>query len=283
MSATLTDARREQAIRLAENGARSLIERQLQAKLAQMILGFQFNYIAELERQNLLNEPDAFERLPAILVDPTFEARIAGELYRASSVAFEAGAVVALHQMGFEATAPRVSKLRGKRARVEVLKAFKLKFRLTNGAINLKILERAQAIAHQAVKATVEATQRTLKELALAGGITAGAAIAKLKRQKFPTSFAGRIAETEAHAAYEDGQHETYKKSGVLYHSWITVGDNRVRPWHVTNEAEGLVRVGDPFPSGQVHPGDGPLSVNCRCSVIPEVPSALDLIPWDGG
>lgn len=91
------------------------------------------------------------------------------------------------------------------------------------------------------------------------------------------------IARTETQAAFNLASYRMFERSGVQKQFWVTVGDNRVRPQHVANEEAGAVQIGVPFPSGQLHPGDGPLSVNCRCSLLPDLsdPSIL-LNPWDG-
>lgn len=81
-----------------------------------------------------------------------------------------------------------------------------------------------------------------------------------------------RVARTEIISAQNYGTHATEIELGIEYHQWLTARDSRVRDSH--EDLQGvIVRVGDKFPNGLVHPGDrnGDIEewINCRCRVRP--------------
>jgi len=78
-------------------------------------------------------------------------------------------------------------------------------------------------------------------------------------------SRASLIATTEVGHAIEGSRYLIYSKAfpdGTK--EWLTVGDDRVRPAHRSNEAQGEIGINVPFSSGERSPAD---AVNCRCSV----------------
>jgi len=196
---------------------------------------------------------------------------------------WEYGGITALAQMGFNATARRVTDMEKK---VQVRKAAgDVRFELTDDELIQAIDDRVIFVTARTSAAVIENVRRLIRDFIILGGLgTQEVADMIRSGQGFPSWYANRIARTEMHQAYEVAQHESFIRSGVKMHEWITVGDRRVRPEHVDNEAHGPVPVGQPFPSGQLHPGDGPGSVNCRCTIQPDLsdPSML-LVPWSGG
>ena len=78
-----------------------------------------------------------------------------------------------------------------------------------------------------------------------------------------------RIARTEVHQAAGTAMHESARQSGVAKEkAWLDAGDDRVRPTHVNNTAQGWIPFDDAYSDGAMYPGDGTDDVNCRCVEI---------------
>jgi len=74
------------------------------------------------------------------------------------------------------------------------------------------------------------------------------------------------IARTEVHQAAGTAMHESARQSGVAKEkAWLDAGDDRVRPQHVNNTAQGWIPFDDAYQDGAMYPGDGTDDVNCRC------------------
>jgi len=73
------------------------------------------------------------------------------------------------------------------------------------------------------------------------------------------------IARTETVNAYSESSVATYKELGVEKKSWMTAGDDKVRPEHQANEEEGPIGVDEEFQDGEMWPGEP----NCRCQILP--------------
>lgn len=77
------------------------------------------------------------------------------------------------------------------------------------------------------------------------------------------------VAVTEVGNAYEAGTLQTaqlLQQAGLpMEKSWLTVGDDRVDPDCLANEAAGWIPADDPFPSGDMRPLAHP---NCRCTAL---------------
>jgi SPP1 gp7 family putative phage head morphogenesis protein len=80
---------------------------------------------------------------------------------------------------------------------------------------------------------------------------------------------AQRIAVFETGKAYEAGNHEfalSLEDDGItMEEHWMTSHDEKVRPEHAANEAEGWVPMGHVFSSGDTEP---PTDPGCRCYMI---------------
>ncbi len=75
-------------------------------------------------------------------------------------------------------------------------------------------------------------------------------------------------ARTEGCIMQNDALMELAKEGGMDGKVWQTVGDNRVRMWHVMNEADGVIPIGDTFADGSMDAGSGSVSpFQCRCAV----------------
>ena len=98
---------------------------------------------------------------------------------------------------------------------------------------------------------------------------------------KIPLWKAKQVVSTETQQAFSFGMNDTFRRSGLKEHTWWSVGDERVRPAHRLNDGV-TVEIGKPFPSGQLHTGDGPLSINCRCHTTAEFMNVA-IVPWSGG
>jgi len=86
----------------------------------------------------------------------------------------------------------------------------------------------------------------------------------------YETSRAKTIARTETHGAFQKGNFEGYKQSGLPIKIWVTVGDSNVRDSHAIADGE-EVGINDYFSNGLKFPGDPRGSaeevINCRCSM----------------
>jgi uncharacterized protein with gpF-like domain len=80
---------------------------------------------------------------------------------------------------------------------------------------------------------------------------------------------AQRIAVFESGQAYEAGNNafaKSLEDDGVtMEQHWMTSHDEKVRPEHAANEAEGWVPMGHVFSSGDTEP---PTDPGCRCYMI---------------
>lgn len=78
-----------------------------------------------------------------------------------------------------------------------------------------------------------------------------------------------RIAIYELGDAYEAGQEQMARelmKAGIpLEKKWLTVGDDRVRPSHRSNQAQGWINYDDNYSSGDFRPPSDP---GCRCVTL---------------
>jgi len=85
----------------------------------------------------------------------------------------------------------------------------------------------------------------------------------------YETSRAKTIARTETHGAFQKGNYEGYKQSGLPIKIWVNVGDANVRDSHNIDGEE--VGINDYFSNGLKFPGDPRGSaeevINCRCSM----------------
>ncbi len=78
------------------------------------------------------------------------------------------------------------------------------------------------------------------------------------------------IAQTETNTALSTGSFERMNDMGVTGKRWLTIGDDRVRPAHLENEAAGVIPIDQPFPDGSMFtPGVDPFG--CRCVTVPEM------------
>ena len=86
----------------------------------------------------------------------------------------------------------------------------------------------------------------------------------------YEISRAKTIARTETHGAFQKGNYEGYKQSGLPIKIWVTVGDGSVRDSHASADGE-EVGINDYFSNGLKFPGDPRGSaenvINCRCSI----------------
>ena len=91
-----------------------------------------------------------------------------------------------------------------------------------------------------------------------------------------------RIARTEINNAQHKVAHETIRNLGMQYEMWVAALDDRVRDSHEELHGE-IVRIGDTFSNGLLHPGDrsGPPeeTINCRCRVVPFIIPPDKMVP----
>lgn len=72
------------------------------------------------------------------------------------------------------------------------------------------------------------------------------------------------VASTELSRAVSAAAVDGYQRRGYRETEWLTAEDDRVCLLCDGNEAHGPVRIGEPFPSGAIHP---PAHPRCRCAV----------------
>lgn len=135
------------------------------------------------------------------------------------------------------------------------------------------------------VKAIAETTKKALRKTILAG-LKDGKSMIKIAKEVEavyrhwekvvglvdPTT--GRpvmaravlIATNEIHGAAGYGMNESAKQSGVVKKKhWLDAGDEKVRPAHLDNTAEGWIAFDDAYSNGAAFPGDGTDDIGCRC------------------
>ena len=121
----------------------------------------------------------------------------------------------------------------------------------------------------------IDETTRSLLNTIITNAVASGwsydrlaAAIADLY-EKFGEERSRRIAVYELGAAYEQGnlwQARQLAAEGLqMEKGWLTVGDDRVRPQHRDNQAQGWIPIEDTFSSGSLIPPSDP---GCRCSTL---------------
>jgi hypothetical protein len=198
---------------------------------------------------------------------------------------FEYGAVTALQSLGFSATSRRVEEMQKQATASKTLvqkAAGDVVFEITDQEITDAIGNRITVVGATTTQAQVLDARNMIRDEVYLGTSSTQAVAEKLaSAQGFPLWYSHRIARTEAQQSFQLAMFNTFQRSGVKKHEWVTVGDNRVRPQHEANELGGPVKLGDNFPSGEIYPGQS--SPNCRCSLTPDLsdPNIL-LEPWNG-
>lgn len=85
-----------------------------------------------------------------------------------------------------------------------------------------------------------------------------------------PDKRARTIAQTESNFILSKSTNDAYNQSSVVVgKEWISIGDHKVRPEHVENEAQGPIPKEAAFSNGEHYPAEH--SVNCRCVLAPAV------------
>jgi len=137
---------------------------------------------------------------------------------------------------------------------------------------NPKVIEFVETKEGDLIKSisntTKEALRATLKE-----GIEAGESIPKLAKRVSEVYEDAKgyratlIARTECITAHNNGALNGYRQSEVVEKkSWLTAGDERVRPEHAAMDGE-TVGLDEAFSNGLMYPSEP----NCRCTIIPIV------------
>lgn len=194
--------------------------------------------------------------------------------------AYNLGAVTALESMGFRARSSFLDRTESKALEEEEL----IVFGLTDEEIIDQLMNRPVLVGASTSKVAIENTRRMIRDELFTARASIAEAVERIAASEGIKEWqALRITRTETQVAINSAANAMYGRSGVKKKSWLTVGDHRVRAAHVTNEADGPIPFNKPFSSGQMHPGDGAQSVNCRCSLEADLsdPSIL-LEPWDG-
>ena len=133
----------------------------------------------------------------------------------------------------------------------------------------------AYAVTHAGLQVTRinAATMEGISQI-ISAAVENGTSYTQVMRQlqdayEFSTGRAQRIAVFEMGDAYEAGKRtaidELTRQGLVMEKSWISAGDEKVRPEHRSNQARGWIGVGELFPSGHDRP---PTDPGCRCAVV---------------
>ena len=211
----------------------------------------------------------------------TKESRNIAAVYRKwVRVMYDMGAVTSLRMMGIRATSPVLDRFEKRIEKSKAVSFESLVFELSDDEVLYWLDNRAYQFGKGIAEETIKEARRLVGQEIYRGNATIQEVAMKMKGVNEARAL--RIARTETQQAFNTASYDMHKRSGVKTHQWWAVGDTRTRPEHNFNDGA-VVKVGEPFPSGQLHPGEGANSINCRCSVTPDLSSAdIMLEPWTG-
>lgn len=136
--------------------------------------------------------------------------------------------------------------------------------------LNPKVIEYVETRVGDLIKEISDTTKEALR-LTLKEGEEAGENISKLADrislvyEDAQGYRAELIARTENITAHNNGALNGYRQSGIVEKkSWLTAGDDRVRPEHVVMNGE-TVGIEETFSNGLMYPSEP----NCRCTIVP--------------
>ena len=200
-------------------------------------------------------------------------------------MAYEYGAVTALRSMGFGARSERLENFERELVKKAPLGVDEvIEFGLSDEEILFWLESGTIASGTTLGVVAIESARKTIADNMVLGNLGIDEVAEKIASSLDVTDWkALQIARTETQVAFNSAMNDQYVRSKVGRRQWITVGDRRVRPAHVTNEAVGWVEYPNAFPNGAMHPGEGPDSINCRCSIQADLSDPSTLIqPWEG-
>lgn len=153
-------------------------------------------------------------------------------------------------------------------------------FNLTNTLIKTKLVERTDFLVNAVDSTTQKWVAQTI-ENALKQGWDVPNTVFYLKEQakKISQERAELITETELINAMNLVEMEAFKRNSILKHKWVTSEDEKVEELCLANEAAGVIKVGDMFPSGTESP---PAHFLCRCYLLPVLPEVIEGKIWTG-
>jgi len=197
----------------------------------------------------------------------SFETRTMGVHSKIHPEAYRMGAITGLHLFTM-----RPGETSGKTA-----------FELRDPTLLFHMQSRTLKFGRRVTSTVVEDARRLIVDrLYFRGETPEEVATVLASAKNIPLRQSKKLALTEIQSGVNSGLFDQGFRSGIRSKSWLTVGDNRVRFQHVDNSIAGYVPIYEPFPSGQMHPGDGVLSVNCRCSMTFNLIDLDMLDPWEG-
>jgi len=154
------------------------------------------------------------------------------------------------------------------------------RFNFNNLELQLKLSQRSQffteAVDDTTKKWTAQMIENGLKKNLNAEQI---ASLIKEEARNMIDYRSGIITETELMTAMNMVEVEVFKRNHIEKHLWITAEDERVEDLCLANETAGAIKVGDPFPSGDISPL---AHLNCRCYLLPVLPFAIEGQVWTG-
>jgi len=201
--------------------------------------------------------------------------KVARVLLDIAYLAYDMGIDEAMKSLGF----------RGKLKPLFRKAAVDIAFALSDEEIMFWLEHRSETVADFVMSGTAKMANETMVDVLSKGGTINQArqtVASKLGEDEFGwRSF--RVVNTEFQVAISSARFDMYRRSGVRRKSWLTVGDDRVRPGHHLNETVGWIPIDREFPNGGQDPGSGPDPFNCRCVLEADLsdPNTV-LVPWDG-
>lgn len=148
----------------------------------------------------------------------------------------------------------------------------------TMSTVGIEVFLKKKEILVTGVLSTFKEELRSISIESTLAGESSGELRKRLQDQfDIERTRASLVSGTEVGQAYGKGRFEGMEQAGVEFHQWITLGDGFVRDGvnskgdHVSLEGE-IVKVGEPFSNGLLHPLDtnGPAEerIGCRCSAV---------------
>jgi SPP1 gp7 family putative phage head morphogenesis protein len=135
------------------------------------------------------------------------------------------------------------------------------------------LLNQAGITIKSVVSTRLDELGRVLAEGA-ARGDSADEIAASIRSVLQDKSRALMIATTELNRAVSAATANGYTKRGISLGEWATAEDDRVCPICHGNQDAGAVRIGEPYPSGDIHPPGHPW---CRCALLPVLASDVPM------
>lgn len=144
-----------------------------------------------------------------------------------------------------------------------------------DGGVGLDQLLSSSSVTISSIQANRLDDLAKVLAAALEAGDSADTLAADLESILADPSWAYMVAQTEMTRAVSAATQATYLRNGIESNEWATAADQRVCPVCDGNAADGPVRIGVSFDSGDSAP---PAHPSCRCALMPDIVSLDDLL-----